>query len=214
MIKIDNENIANINMGLQIAKNFDLKLDKYVSKVVIQNAKGTVTNEYDNVTFAKAEIDAKQLNNTTAVVEYTIRVTNVGEVDAYVRKIADYISKDYKFTSELNKDWYQSGDNLYNTSLSNEKIKPGESKEVKLIVTKQMTENNTGLIRNTAEVVESYNELGLKDENENNSNFADLILSIKTGQVVTTITLILSTIVIIGAAVYIVSKIILNKRII
>ena len=94
------------------------------------------------------------------------------------------------------------------------KIKPGESKEVKLIVTKQMTENNTGLIRNTAEVVESYNELGLKDENENNSNFADLILSIKTGQVVTTITLILSTIVIIGAAVYIVSKIILNKRII
>ena len=77
-----------------------------------------------------------------------------------------------------------------------------------------MTENNTGLIRNTAEVVESYNELGLKDENENNSNFADLILSIKTGQVVTTITLILSTIVIIGAAVYIVSKIILNKRII
>ena len=123
MIKIDNENIANINMGLQIAKNFDLKLDKYVSKVVIQNAKGTVTNEYDNVTFAKAEIDAKQLNNTTAVVEYTIRVTNVGEVDAYVRKIADYISKDYKFTSELNKDWYQSGDNLYNTSLSNEKNK-------------------------------------------------------------------------------------------
>lgn len=214
VIKIDNENIANINMGLQIAKNFDLKLDKYVSKVVIQNAKGTVTNEYDNATFAKAEIDAKQLNNTTAVVEYTIRVTNVGEVDAYVRKIADYISKDYKFTSELNKDWYQSGDNLYNTSLSNEKIKPGESKEVKLIVTKQMTENNTGLIRNTAEVVESYNELGLKDENENNSNFADLILSIKTGQVVTTITLILSTIVIIGAAVYIVSKIILNKRII
>ena len=200
-------------MGLQVAKNFDLKLDKYVSKVVIQNAKGTKTNEYDNSTFAKAEIDAKQLNNTTAVVEYTIKVTNVGEVDAFVKKIADYIPKDYKFTSELNKDWYQSGDTLYNSSLSNEKIKPGESKEVKLIVTKQMTENNTGLIHNTAEVVESYNDLGLKDENENNSNSADLILSIKTGQVVTTVTLILSTIAIIGAATYIIGKFVLTKKV-
>ena len=214
VIKLDKENIANINMGLQIAKNFDLKLDKYVSKVVIQNAKGTTTKDYGNSTFAKAEIDAKQLNNTTAVVEYTIKVTNAGEVDAYVKKIADYIPKDYKFTSELNKDWYQSGDTLYNSSLSNEKIKPGESKEVKLIVTKQMTENNTGLIHNTAEVVESYNDLGLKDENKNNSNSADLILSIKTGQVVTTITLILSTIVIIGAATYIIGKFVLTKKVI
>lgn len=40
---------------------------------------------------------------TTVVVEYTIKVTNEGEVDAYVRKIADYLSSDYKFSSELNK---------------------------------------------------------------------------------------------------------------
>lgn len=214
IITIDSDNIANINMGLQIAKNFDLKLDKYVSKVVIQNSKGTVSNEYSNATYAKAEIDAKLVNGTTAVVEYTIKITNVGEVDAYAKKIADYISKDYKFTSELNKDWYQSGDTLYNASLANEKIAPGESKEIKLIVTKQMTENNTGLIHNTAEIVESYNDLGLKDDNSNNSNSADLTLSIKTGQVVSTITLILSTIIIIGAATYIIAKFVLNKRVI
>lgn len=214
IITIDSDNIANINMGLQIAKNFDLKLDKYVSKVVIQNSKGTVSNEYNNATYAKAEIDAKLVNSTTAVVEYTIKITNVGEVDAYAKKIADYISKDYKFTSELNKDWYQSGDTLYNASLANEKIAPGESKEIKLIVTKQMTENNTGLIHNTAEIVESYNDLGLKDDNSNNSNSADLTLSIKTGQVVSTITLILSTIIIIGAATYIIARIVLNKRVI
>ena len=148
------------------------------------------------------------------VVEYTIKVTNIGEVDTYARKIADYISKDYKFTSELNKDWYQSGDTLYNTSLSNEKIKPGESREVKLIVIKQMTENNAGLIHNTAEIVESYNELGLKDDNVNNANSADLTLSIKTGQVVTAITLVLSTIIIVGTVTYIIGKFTLNKRII
>ena len=214
VIKLNSDNVPNVNMGLQVAKNADLKLDKYISKVIIQNSKGTVTDEYENISFAKAEIDAKLVNSTTAVVEYTIKVTNVGEVDAYVSKIADYISKDYKFTSELNKDWYQSGDVLYNNSLSNEKIKPGESKQITLTVTKQMKDSNTGLINNTAEIVESHNELGINDNNENNKNSADLIISIKTGQVVTTVTVVLSTIVIIGVITYLVAGFVLRKRII
>ena len=83
-----------------------------------------------------------------------------------------------------------------------------------------MVENNgiiiasISIIHNTAAIVESYNDLGLKDDNANNSNSAELILSIKTGQVVTTITLILSTIIIIGTATYIIAKFVLNKRII
>lgn len=214
IIKIENDNISNINIGLQKAKNFDLKLDKYISKVIIQNSKGTTTDEYKDTTFAKAEIDAKLMNSTTAVVEYTIKVTNTGDADAYVRKIADYISKDYKFSSDLNKDWYQSGNAIYNSSLSNEKIKSGESKEVKLIVTKQMTENNTGLINNTAEIVESYNDYGLKDNNDNNKASADLILSIKTGQIVTTLGLILVTIIIIGTLTYIIAKYVLRRKLI
>ena len=121
IIKLNNKNVANINIGLQEAKVFDLKLDKTVNRITIQNSKGTVTKEYDNATLAKAEIDAKLVNATTVVVEYTIKVTNEGEVDAYVRKIADYLSSDYKFSSELNKDWYQADGNVYTTSLANQK---------------------------------------------------------------------------------------------
>ena len=99
-----------------------MKLDKTVNRITIQNSKGTVTKEYDNATLAKAEIDAKLVNATTVVVEYTIKVTNEGEVDAYVRKIADYLSSDYKFSSELNKDWYQADGNVYTTSFANQKI--------------------------------------------------------------------------------------------
>lgn len=211
-IEIDSTNISNMNIGLQTAKNFDLKLDKYIGKVVVQNSKGTITNEYEDATLAKAEIDAKKVNGTTVVVEYKIKVTNNGEIDAYVKKIEDDLSKDYKFSSELNKDWYQSGDTLYNASLANEKLKPGESKEIKLIVTKQMTENNTGLVNNTAKIAESYNELGLVDNDTTGS--ADLYLSIKTGQIVTTITLILSTIIIVGAGAYMIGKIVINRKII
>ena len=80
---------------------------------------------------------------------------------------------------------------VYNASLANEKIPAGESRIVKLTLTKSMTENNTGLINNTAEIAESYNELGIKDSKSTSGNkvqgekdygSADAILSLKTGE--------------------------------
>ena len=223
VIKLEDANVANINLGLMNAKTYDLQLDKYISKVTIQNNK-TVSNNYTDATLVKEEIDSKQLNGTTVVVEYTIRVTNKGDVTAYVKKIADYLSSDYKFNSELNSDWYQSGNDVYCTSLSNEKLEPGQSKDVKLTVIKTMTENNTGLINNTAEIVESYNELGLQDVNstegnkvkgENDMGSADLIISIKTGQIVATVFITIAIVALIGLAMFvIIKKQIINKRVI
>lgn len=220
--KIDlTTNVASINIGLVPAKKYDMQLDKYVTKVTVQNSKTTST-DYTDVKLAKQEINAKEVNSTTVVVEYTIRVTNKGEVAGYIRKIADYLSSDYKFSSELNKDWYQDGSNVYCTSLADTKINPGESKDVKLTVIKQMKENNTGLVNNTAEIVSSYNELGLTDINstegnkvkgENDMSSADVIISIKTGQVITTVVLVITTIIMLGVAVYVIRKIIINKEI-
>ena len=56
----------------------------------------------------------------------------------------------------MNKDWYEQGGKLYNSSLANEKIAPGETKTLTLVLTKQMTENNTGTVNNLAEIAESY----------------------------------------------------------
>lgn len=219
IINVNEDNISNINIGLITAKKYDLQLDKYISKVTVQNNK-TLTNTYENATLVKQEIDAKQVASTMVVVEYTIKVTNKGDVSGYVKKIADYLSKDYKFNSELNKSWYQSGDDLYCTSLANEEIKPGESKEVKLTVIKEMTENNTGLVNNTAEIVSSYNEFGLKDINstegnkvkgENDMGAADLIISIRTGQAIMAISLVILAIVILGISIFLLRKFIITK---
>ena len=111
---------------------------------------------------------------------------------------------------------------MYNASLANEKILPGESKEVKLIVTKKMTENNIGLVANTAEIIDSYNEYGLsdvnstygnKDKSEEDYSSADLILSIKTGQVVETALIIIFTIALGGTATYLIARNVLNRKI-
>lgn len=193
IIELQDYDISNINIGFIKLENFDLKLDKYVSKILIQNAKGTTVREYNKETMAKVELDAKTINGSTVLVEYQIQVTNNGEVDGYAKKIADYATSDLKFSSELNKDWYQVGDTLYTNSLANEKIKAGETKTVTLTLTKSMTENNTGLIPNIAEIAEDYNELGIADSNstpgnrakgENDLGSAEVLLSIRTGGVI------------------------------
>lgn len=195
ILEVQDNHISNINIGLAPLEDFDLALNKYVSKILIQNAKGTTVREYDKETMAKVELDAKTINGSTVIIEYKIAVTNQGEVDGYAKKIADYVTSDLKFNSELNKDWYQVGNTLYTESLANEKIKAGETKTVTLTLTKAMTESNTGLMPNTAEIVEDYNELGIADTNstpgnrvkeENDFGLAEVLLSIRTGAVMYT----------------------------
>ena len=219
IIEVSKENIDGINIGLTELKNFDLKLDKYVSKMIVQNDRGTTQTEYDNETTAKVEIDAKNLSSSNVIIEYKIVVTNIGDTPGYARSIVDYVSKDLQFSSELNKDWYAQGDYLYSTSLANEEILPGESKELKLTLTKKMTEDNTGLVPNTAEIAESYNEQGLQDSNstpgnnvkgENDQGSADAIISIRTGAAVYT-GIIISIIAVLGIVVFIIIRL-KNKK--
>ncbi len=219
ILKIQDYNISNVNIGLIKLENFDLELNKYVNKILIQDATGSTVREYGKETMAKVELDAKKINGSTVLIEYKIEVRNNGEVAGYAKKIADYATSDLKFSSELNKDWYQAGDTLYTTSLANEKIKAGETKVVTLTLTKAMTENSTGLIPNTAEIAEDYNELGIADSNstpgnrakgENDLGSAEVLISIRTGGIVyATITIIIVAILGIVAVVVIKKK---NKQ--
>ena len=221
IINITDTNVANINIGLKKAKIFDFKLDKYVTKIITQNSKGTMTSNFGEATIAKAEIDAKVINGTNVIVEYKIKVTNEGEIPGYVGGIVDYVSSEYKFNSELNSDWYEIDGKLYNVSLMNTEIKPGESREISLVLTKNMTENSTGLISNTAEIAELYNEYGVKDidstelnnaQGEDDLGKADVILSIKTGQVILTVVIGFFFIILLGVIILVIIKIISKKE--
>lgn len=215
-----NSDMLNIDLGLIEMKKFDLELNKYVSKIVTTNNKETKTYEFNNSKLAKAEIPSKQLNGTKVVVEYTIEIKNVGELTGYVKNIVDYKPQGLEFSSSLNSDWYQQGDYLYNKSLENEQLNAGETKEVKLILTKTMTESNTGLISNTAEIAEASNNLGISDndstpanrkDGEDDISKADVIISVKTGTIVSYIILIFSMLAIAGGGIYIIKQKLLKK---
>ena len=128
-----------------------------------------------NVSNALGQIAAGNIEGITVIVEYKILVTNQGHVPGYAKSVVDYLPKGMGFSGEDNKDWYLSNGNVYTTSLANTIINPGETKELKLVLTRQMTNENTGIVRNTAEIASSYNELGIEDINSKSSN-PDILL--------------------------------------
>lgn len=214
-IVMNEDSISNVDIGLLKATKFDLELNKYISKIIVQAGNNTQTYTYNKVTLAKAEIAAKQIKNANVIVEYEIEVKNTGETAGYVKNIVDYMPANLKFSSELNTSWYQSGNNLYNASLANEKLEPGEIKTIPLTLTKTMTEDNTGLFNNTAEIAESYNEAGIPDidstpnnkaKGEDDMGVADVIIGVKTGAMVTYISLTLFITALIGLGGYFIGR--------
>ncbi|MCI8641338.1 MAG: hypothetical protein HFJ59_05675 [Clostridia bacterium] len=180
---LQSKNLENIDMGLIKNEKFDFKIDKYVSNITVNNSKGTKQYTYNDSKLAKVEIDRKQIENTTINVEYNIIVTNVGELDGYVNEILDTKPEALSFATNGNEGWkLSSTNNLRNTSLTGTKIAPGESKSVKLILTKKMTSSSAGTVKNTVQLASVTNLDNREDlDKTNNTSDASVIISVKTG---------------------------------
>lgn len=218
-INLNNDKI-DIDLGLAEAKVFSLKLDKTISKIIVTNKNGSKTYDYDDSSLAKVEIPSKELSSSNVVIEYKLKVTNVGEIAGYAKTIVDYLPKSLTFNSGLNSNWYKKGNNVYTSSLSDTLIEPGESKEVTLTLTKKMTEVNTGLTNNKAEIESAYNSLGIpntttdkNNEGTSNAGSADAIIGVKTGTAASYVALTLTTIIVILGLAHLVNKKILLDKI-
>lgn len=222
-IKISDNGVASIDMGLIESPEFDLSLNKYVSKVVVTNKAGTSTYTYEDTELAKVEISAKQISGTVLLVEYEIEVTNEGDVNGYVTDIIDYLPKELEFNSEMNKEWYLGTDNyLHYMTLEPQAIEPGKTQKVKLVLTKTLKSNSTGTIDNIAEIGESTNLEGIKEidsvagnkqDGEDDIAKASLIVSIKTGSPMMYVGIVIISMIVLGAGIYIIDKKVLRVRI-
>lgn len=222
-IEISNSNLRDVDIGLYVQEKFDLRLDKYISKITRTTpTSGTDIFDYSNEKLTKIEVLKKNLGKSSIVVEYKIVVKNEGAVAGYAKKVVDYLPKGVVFNTELNKDWYLSDNgNVYNTSLENTIINPGETKELTLVLVKQITEDSIGVLNNTAEIYEAYNEQGLKDidstpankvETEDDMSKADIVLGIVTGaQIAIYIILPLVVISLLGFGIFAIRKRVLKK---
>ena len=149
------------------------------------------------------------MNDTEVIITYKFIITNKGEVTGYVDRLVDNLPSGLEFNSELNKDWYRGSDgNLY-TSLNGISIKPGETSEVELVLTKKTTENSTGTFSNNATLESIANIEAIEEKDaakENNKSSADVVISIKTGSAILYTGITLGSIAITAAGVYMIKK--------
>ena len=180
-------------------KYFDLALKKWVIQaIVIENGKQTITNtnhtgDENPEPVVKVDLKAKDLNKVTVKFKYSIKVTNEGQIEGYVKELKDYIPEGLKFIAQDNPKWKQISDKIVTTDqLKDHLLKPGESASVDIILTWENSEKNLGLKVNWAEISEDYNEYeDTPDIDSTPDNFkqgeddidnAPVILSVKTGE--------------------------------
>ena len=123
--------------------------------------------------------------------------------------------------TSMNSGWYVGSDgNAYTNQLEDILIQPGETKEIKLILTKQMTENGNGIINNTFEIAETYNEYAIEDidstpgnqaQDEDDMSKVDLIIGIQTGGSMINLMIISTTLITVLIALYVI-KIQIDKK--
>lgn len=190
-----NKSDLEIDLGLQTRDVFDIAVHKYVSKAIVNtNGKEKVEN-YDNEEVAKLEIRSKELKNTKIKLEYKIVVTNEGDVDGKVGKVIDYLPKTLTFDKDENSGWsLDSNGLLSNDMLEDMTIKPGESKELKLVLNKVMTEDNTGTISNKVEIQDVSNSKDQIENAENNISTQEMIITVSTGRTISIVVLIIALI--------------------
>ena len=201
---------------------FDLALRKWVTQAIVtENGQTQVTEtghkaEDDPEEVVKVDLKKSKLSNVIVKFRYSIRITNEGEIAGEAQEISDYIPQGLVFIPEDNPDWRQEEGKVVTEKLKGKTLQPGESAEVEILLTWVNSENNMGVMVNTAEISKDYNEYGSPDidstpnnkvPGEDDIDDAPVMLTIKTGsEIIMIVTLGLGVIAIIGAGIEIIRK--------
>lgn len=182
-LAIENNSLSNINAGLVEKEKFDLKVDQYLSHASIQIGNENEIYDFDNSNLAKLEIDPTDIDKAVVKLTYKIVVTNVGNVSGRATSIVDYIPNGMTFYQSENANWSCGviEGSVYNDELKGLDIAPGESKEITLVLTKNMTENNTGVVSNKVRIAYVESDSRLTENVSNNFATQETILTLTQG---------------------------------
>lgn len=215
LIEITNYDMYSIDLGLTLKAKFNLKLEAGINSVTVTSKNSTKKTDYNMSDLAKVEIKSSLINGATVIIEYNIKITNNSDLSGSVLQLMANKPNGVSFASNMNNNWYEGNDNnLYISELSNKIINPGESTNVKLILVKQMTNNNNGKIENSFTITKTYNEKGQEETNlEDNIKTVNCLILSSTGAVTTYTGIAIAFIVLIIIGIIIIKKIVnIEKR--
>ncbi len=202
-------------------KYFDLSLRKWVSQVILiedglEKVKDTGHYaEQDPEPVVRVDLNQKRIDNTIIKFKYQIRITNEGEIPGAATEISDYIPEGLEFNQADNPLWKEVDGKIVTDQLKDTILNPGESATVEVILTWINDEDNMGVMINTAEISEDYNESDTPDidstpnnkvEGEDDIDDAPVALTMVTGSAPLYIGLTAGTLAIIAGGVILIKK--------
>lgn len=181
-VVISDENIENVNLELQEKEKFDFRIQETISKVIVDVQGEQMVYEYADLDLAKVEIEPNKVDKAKVKFEYKITVQNVGNVAGKVTSIVDYLPVGMYFLEAENQGWTNGVDgNLYNETLKDVMIYPGETQELKLVLAKQFNENNLGVLSNKVKIAYTENDVRLTESKAGNFATQETIVTVTQG---------------------------------
>ena len=205
---------------------FDLALRKWVTKAIVYEngyEKVTETNHDawdDPEPVVKVDLKNTNIDNVEVKFEYSIRIINQGEIAGYAKEISDYIPEGLKFVPADNPQWKEVDGKVVTDALADTLLQPGETAEVKILLTWINGANNLGLKTNVAEISKDFNEFGSKDidstpnnkvPGEDDIDDAPVILAIRTGAPIVYTGVAIAVLAIVSLGVVIIRRKVLTK---
>ena len=131
----------------------------------------------------KLDVHRNKINTADIKITYTIRISNIGEIEGTADRITELIPQGYSYNQEDNEiHWEEEGGILTTDKLKGETIKAGENKEIQIVLRWKKGEENFGQKNNTVIINNLNNPAGYEDINkEDNSSKSEMIISIATG---------------------------------
>ena len=154
---------------------FNMKIEETINEMY---AGESLKEVKDNKT-GKIEIESKKLPNTNVKIEYKIVVTNTGKIEG-TATVKDTIPAGYQVATDNPTYWNLTSDGKLETTT--EVLKPGESKELKVVLNWNNSAENVGEKENIVEISETQNISNAKETNlKDNYSDSSVIVAIKTG---------------------------------
>ena len=155
-------------------QRFNISVDKQIVGITINHREQKIGDGK----LAKIEIPSLQMETAEVKVRYKIIVKNTEEV-AGETEIIEHLPEAFKVTEMSLLDWEKKDENTLSKKVE---LQAGETKEIELELEWKHEENNLGVKSNIVELTNLSNKPNYEETTkEDNQSKADIIISIKTG---------------------------------
>ena len=162
---------------------FNLSVDKWVSRVNINGINHEGKNIHNKDELYAVDIHRSKVDTADVKITYKIRVSNTGEIEGTAGQIIEVIPEGYSYYQEDNTIYWEERNGIFVTdTLKDETIKPGEYKEIEIVLRWNRGEDNLGEKENLVILSQENNPAGYQDvKEEDNHSTSNMLITVATG---------------------------------